>query len=154
MSLVVNKRRRRPEMNLVPLIDVLVMLIFFAFVTMQFRSVANLNLTLPKVETAGKSEAKDAITISIDKDGNMAFNGKPARLAASARIFGPDNLIKVPASVARQKLVVNYTLDGFGQVNDVWILSAAEAAKQPWPKTSAEAQAWVFDPTLQRWSKP
>jgi hypothetical protein len=32
------KKRKRPELNLVPLIDVLVMLIFFAFVTMQFRS--------------------------------------------------------------------------------------------------------------------
>jgi biopolymer transport protein ExbD len=32
------RRRRRPELNLVPLIDVLVMLVFFAFVTMQFRS--------------------------------------------------------------------------------------------------------------------
>ena len=86
MSGLYPKRRKRPEMNLVPLIDVLVMLIFFAFVTMQFRSVANLNLTLPKVETAGKSEAKDAITISIDKDGNMAFNGKPARLEDLERL--------------------------------------------------------------------
>ena len=54
MSLLQNKRRKRPELNLVPLIDVLVMLIFFAFVTMQFRSAATLNITLPKVETAGK----------------------------------------------------------------------------------------------------
>ena len=38
MSLLAHKRRKRPEMNLVPLIDVLVMLIFFAFVTMQFKS--------------------------------------------------------------------------------------------------------------------
>ena len=37
MSLLAQKRRKRPEMNLVPLIDVLVMLIFFAFVTMQFK---------------------------------------------------------------------------------------------------------------------
>jgi biopolymer transport protein ExbD len=74
------KRRKRPEMNLVPLIDVLVMLIFFAFVTMQFRAVTTLNLTLPKVETAGKGEFKGAVTISIDKDGAMTFNGKPASI--------------------------------------------------------------------------
>jgi biopolymer transport protein ExbD len=62
------KRRRRPEINLVPLIDVLVMLIFFAFVTMQFKSVTTMNLTLPKVETAGKSELKESISIKIPKD--------------------------------------------------------------------------------------
>jgi biopolymer transport protein ExbD len=70
------KRRRRPELNLVPLIDVLVMLIFFAFVTMQFRSAQMLNITLPKIATAGKSEYKGTVTIGIDNKGQVSFNGK------------------------------------------------------------------------------
>jgi len=70
------KSRKRPELNLVPLIDVLVMLIFFAFVTMQFRSATMLNITLPKIATAGKSEYKGTVTIGIDKDGVVSFNGK------------------------------------------------------------------------------
>src|SRR5437868_3469476 len=78
MSLLAHKRRRRPEMNLVPLIDVLVMLIFFAFVTMQFKSAATLNITLPKVDTAGKNEFKGTVTIGIDKDGTISFNGATA----------------------------------------------------------------------------
>jgi biopolymer transport protein ExbD len=76
MSSLRQKRRRRPELNLVPLIDVLVMLIFFAFVTMQFKSMATLNITLPKVETAGKNEFKGTVTIGIDKDGQVSFNGQ------------------------------------------------------------------------------
>ena len=80
MSLLTQKRRKRPEMNLVPLIDVLVMLIFFAFVTMQFRSITTMNLTLPKVETAGKSELKEALTISLTKEGTVDVNGKPASM--------------------------------------------------------------------------
>ena len=71
------KQRKRPELNLVPLIDVLVMLIFFAFVTMQFRSATMLNITLPKIATAGKSEFKGTVTIGIDRDGVVSFNGKP-----------------------------------------------------------------------------
>ncbi|MDP2139053.1 MAG: biopolymer transporter ExbD [Candidatus Didemnitutus sp.] len=82
MSGLYRKRRNRPEMNLVPLIDVLVMLIFFAFVTMQFRSVATMNLTLPKVETAGKSELKDSLTITITKEGEYTFQSG----ARSARV--------------------------------------------------------------------
>jgi biopolymer transport protein ExbD len=69
------KRRKRPELNLVPLIDVLVMLIFFAFVTMQFRSATMLNITLPKIATAGKSEYKGTVTIGIDNKGLVSFNG-------------------------------------------------------------------------------
>ena len=80
MSGLYQKKRKRPEMNLVPLIDVLVMLIFFAFVTMQFRTIATMNLTLPKVETAGKSELKESLTISIAKEGTVDFNGKPATM--------------------------------------------------------------------------
>lgn len=78
MSSLYPKRRKRPEMNLVPLIDVLVMLVFFAFVTMQFRSMTTMNLTLPKVETAGKSEIKDSLTISLTKDGGVEVNGRAA----------------------------------------------------------------------------
>jgi biopolymer transport protein ExbD len=73
MSGLYQKRRKRPELNLVPLIDVLVMLIFFAFVTMQFKSMTTLNITLPKVDTAGKNEFKGTVTISIDKDGAISF---------------------------------------------------------------------------------
>jgi biopolymer transport protein ExbD len=77
MSGFYQKRRKRPELNLVPLIDVLVMLIFFSFVTMQFRSASTLNITLPKVETAGKNEFRGSVTISIDKNGAMTYNAKP-----------------------------------------------------------------------------
>jgi biopolymer transport protein ExbD len=72
------KRRQKPVLMLVPLIDVLTMLIFFAFVTMQFKSGAALNITLPKVDTAGKNEFKGSVTIAIDKDGKMEFNGRAA----------------------------------------------------------------------------
>jgi len=76
MSRLYQRRRKRPEMNLLPLIDVLVMLIFFAFVTMQFRSAATLNITLPKVETAGKNEFNGSVTIAVDNAGIISFNGQ------------------------------------------------------------------------------
>ena len=73
MSSLYQRRLRRPEMNLLPLIDVLVILVFFAFVTMQFRTPGTLNLTLPKIETAGKNEFRGSITIGIDASGVMRF---------------------------------------------------------------------------------
>jgi biopolymer transport protein ExbD len=72
------KRRHRPELPLVPLIDVLVMLVLFAFVTMRFSSNATLNITLPKVDTAGKNEFRGTVVIAVDKHGKMTFNGKEA----------------------------------------------------------------------------
>src|SRR3954453_3334746 len=76
MSLLTRRAHRRPELPLVPLIDVLVMLVLFAYVTMQARSGATLNITLPKVETAGRNEYRGSVTIAIDKAGEVSFNGK------------------------------------------------------------------------------
>jgi biopolymer transport protein ExbD len=78
MSGLRGKRYRRPELPLVPLIDVLVMLVLFSFVTMRFQTNQTLNITLPKVETAGKNEYRGSVTIAIDKDGTISFNGKNA----------------------------------------------------------------------------
>ena len=94
------RRRKKPELNLVPLIDVLVMLVFFAFVTMQFKQATTMNLTLPKVETAGKSELKDSLTISIAKEGTVDFNGKPATMDTLAE------LVRQVGSVSKDVTVV------------------------------------------------
>jgi biopolymer transport protein ExbD len=68
MSGLYLRRRRKAEINIVPLIDVLTMLIFFFLVTMQFREMATLNLTLPKMETAGKSAPDNQVVIAIDAE--------------------------------------------------------------------------------------
>jgi biopolymer transport protein ExbD len=86
MSGLQARKRRRPELNLLPLIDVLVMLVFFSFVTMQFRTMTTMNLTLPKVETAGKSELKESLTISITKDGGVDVNGHSASMETLAQL--------------------------------------------------------------------
>jgi len=64
-------RRRKPRIDIVPLIDVLMVLIIFFLVTMQFRDLRALNVKLPKIETAGSNLVKNEITISISKDGKF-----------------------------------------------------------------------------------
>ena len=85
---------------------------------------------------------------------DVLLNGKPARLAPGARIRNEDNRFEVMGQIAGRKLVVNYTLDAGGQLLDVWILTASERARQPWPVTPAQAQSWQFDPIAQIWSRP
>jgi hypothetical protein len=82
------------------------------------------------------------------------LNDQPARLAPGARIRGQNNMLQMSASLVGAKLLVHYTLDLQGHIRDVWILTPEEAARQPWPTTSGQAQAWSFDPVAQTWSKP
>ncbi|MEZ5276138.1 MAG: biopolymer transporter ExbD [Opitutaceae bacterium] len=78
MSTLLARRRRKADINIVPLIDVLTVLIFFFLVSMQFREQLTLNLTLPQVETAGRNEFASPVIIGIDRDGIVFFNGTVA----------------------------------------------------------------------------
>ena len=84
----------------------------------------------------------------------LTLNGQPARLAPGARVRDQDNLVRLPATLAGRKAVVNYTPDLEGQLLDIWILTKEEAAKKPWPRTLQEAQTWSFSDDAQAWTKP
>jgi biopolymer transport protein ExbD len=68
-------KRRRPEINIVPLIDVLAILIFFFLMTMQFRELQALNLVLPQIETAGAGAVDESLVIGIDAEGAFFIDG-------------------------------------------------------------------------------
>jgi hypothetical protein len=84
----------------------------------------------------------------------VTINGLAAQLAPGARIRGANNMIQLSATIVGQKLLVHYTLNAQGALHEVWILTAAEAARRPWPETPREAQAWRFDAPTQTWIKP
>lgn len=85
----------------------------------------------------------------------IVLNGKVAtRLSPASRIRGQSNTLVMSGTLGGQTHVVNYNVDAqTGLVQDVWILTAAEAARL-WPTTPQEAAKWVFDPVSQSWSKP
>lgn len=83
----------------------------------------------------------------------VRLNGRPARLAPGARIRGADNMIVVSGALVQRKLLVHYTFDTLGEIRDVWVLNAAEAARKPWPTSPQQAAGWIFDPVAQTWSR-
>ncbi len=84
----------------------------------------------------------------------ILLNGQVTRLAPGARIRDQQNLLQTSGSLVGQKLVVHYTRDNLGQPLEVWILTPAEFARQPWPATEAQAKTWFFDAAAQTWTKP
>jgi len=77
-STLYTRRRRKIDINIVPLMDVLTILIFFFLVSMQFRERLSLNLTLPQIDTAGQSQLENVLTIGIDREGTLSVNGQEA----------------------------------------------------------------------------
>ena len=85
------RRRRRPTINIVPLVDVLTVLLFFFLVTMQFKQVSTLNITVPKIETAGENEIEERIVIAVSPEGDFYLNDQAVdktMLVAAIKLAG------------------------------------------------------------------
>ncbi len=80
MSLLA-RRRNKASINIIPLMDVLTILIFFFLVSMQFKEMTTLNLTLPKIESAGRNDFPDRILIGIDEEGQIYLENQPIPVA-------------------------------------------------------------------------
>ena len=78
MSETITKTRRKPKIDVVPLIDVLMVLIIFFLVTMQFQDLRALNVKLPKIESAGSNVISNELIISIKEKGETFVNGNEA----------------------------------------------------------------------------
>lgn len=79
---LIRRRRRSPSINIVPLVDVLTVLLFFFLVTMQFKQVSTLNITVPKIETAGENEIQEQIVIALSPEGEIYLNDRPVKKSA------------------------------------------------------------------------
>lgn len=71
---LVSHRRRKPSINIVPLVDVLTILLFFFLVTMQFKQLSTLNITVPEIKTAGKNEIAERVVIALSPEGTLYLN--------------------------------------------------------------------------------
>lgn len=71
---LISHRRRQPSINIVPLVDVLTVLLFFFLVTMQFKQVSTLNITVPEIKTAGKNEIKERVVVALGAEGKLYLN--------------------------------------------------------------------------------
>jgi len=67
--------REEPEINLIPLIDVLLMTLIFLLVTTSFSHEARLRLQLPEAGTAAKQES-NTLRIAIDARGQYFINNR------------------------------------------------------------------------------
>lgn len=78
------KKRAPVEIGLIPMIDVLLVLLFFFMVATTFRHHTDLKINLPEAGGEAVEQAQKAINLFIDVDGKYAIaaaDGKPKPLA-------------------------------------------------------------------------
>lgn len=118
MALYIPRRRRKPDINIVPLVDVLTVLIFFFLMTMQFRGQKTLDITPPKMDTAGPSSPNVRLVVGIDKTGKYFLNSTEisqtqleAELQKAAADHGNDTTVLLLADQDTPLKNVTFVLD-------------------------------------------
>lgn len=71
------RRRSRDQINLVPMVDVLMVLLFFFLISMQLGDLRAININLPKIETAGENAVADTMIIQMNLEGEIFLNNEP-----------------------------------------------------------------------------
>ena len=93
MNLRGNRARDEPEINFIPLIDVLLVILIFLMVTTTYQRVAELQITLPEADADAAKQRPKEINVGIDAQGRYVIdrnvftftNVRRARRHAAAR---------------------------------------------------------------------
>jgi biopolymer transport protein ExbD len=72
------RAREEPEINLIPMIDVLLVILIFLMITTTYSRYSGLKVTLPQaLPGAAPSPANDAIRVEVRVDGTVLVEGQP-----------------------------------------------------------------------------
>ena len=81
------RKRREPRIDIVLLVDVLMVLIIFFLVTMQFQNLRALNVKLPEIESAGSNLMSNELVITIKREGECFLNGSLIEKDSLSKVF-------------------------------------------------------------------
>ena len=118
-SLGVRSSPVEPEINLIPFIDVLLVVLIFLMISTTFTRYQELAITLPTANGAASQSEVKQIHIAVSRDGRFAINGKVtdrSQLSNSLNALNKDNAIQV-------------NIDADAKAPHQAVMSALEAAR-------------------------
>ncbi len=124
------RNREEPEINLIPMIDVLLVILIFMMVTTSYAKFSELQINLPQAGGEVSKNTVQPLNIAVDASANYAINGKGVHYAginalsvllkqAAGTQTDPTIVINADAKATHQS-VVNIMeaarLAGFGRI--------------------------------------
>ena len=77
-------RKEEPEINLIPLIDVLLVILIFLMVTTTYSRFSELQINLPTAEANKRDERPNQISVAVDGGGHYVINKVPVAFRSTA----------------------------------------------------------------------
>ena len=118
-SLKVKSNLVEPEINLIPFIDVLLVVLIFLMISTTFTHYQELAITLPSANGAASQAELNQIHIAVSRDGRFSINGRVTdrnQLSNNLATLNKDNNIQV-------------NIDADARAPHQAVMSALEAAR-------------------------
>jgi len=95
--------REEPEINLIPLIDLFLVIIIFLMVTTTYSKFAELQITLPTADADKAPQRSAEIDIAVTQDGRYSIDG---RQMSTRDVDGLAEALRASASTRKDPVIV------------------------------------------------
>ncbi len=69
------RAREEPDINLIPLIDILIVILIFLFLTTTYSRYAELQINLPEASAERATDKPQVLMVAVDASGKYSING-------------------------------------------------------------------------------
>ena len=116
MNFRIGRRREEPEINLIPMIDVLLVILIFMMVTTSYAKFSELQINLPQAGGETSNAKSNIITVAVDASEHYAINNQglsytgvdalaASLTAAAGNQTGPTIVIDADAKATHQSVI-------------------------------------------------
>lgn len=116
-----------PEINLIPFIDVLLVVLIFLMISTTFTRFQELAITLPTASGSESQAEVKQIHIAVSRDGRFAVNGKVADRAQLSALLS--QMSNQGASSKEAPSAIQVNIDADARAPHQAVMSALEAAR-------------------------
>ncbi len=125
MNLRRNFHRDEPEINFIPLIDVLLVILIFLMITTTYQRVAELSITLPEADADQAKQRPREINVGIDAQGRYVIDRTVFNFTTVGALA---EMLRKSASDAKEPVVIINADANATHQSVIHVMEAARAA--------------------------
>jgi len=124
MNFRIGRRREEPEINLIPMIDVLLVILIFMMVTTSYAKFSELQINLPQAGGETSSTKANIITVGVDASEHYAINNQ------GLSYTGVDALADSLKTAAGNQTDPTIVIDADAKATHQSVINVMEAARR------------------------
>lgn len=119
-----NASRDEPDINLIPFIDILLVILIFLVLTTTYSRFTELSINLPSAQANEPQEKPQSVTVAIGRDGRYMVNDQ---VLPNTQVGALTQALRVAAGINAQVIVV---INADAQASHQSVIAVMDAARR------------------------